>query len=253
MKCEFCGGDINIEQAYCTHCGKPNKYYEAHRQDMASYEMRFKKTEEDVTIKAGLLGKKAVFITIVAILVALICAEIAVIVNIDDINYSLEKRNNNKNAKRIAAELGRLEEEQDFLEFYDYYNKYSYGCHDETVRNYNSVSAAASSYHTIHRICVTLASGDTKYDAPYSLASRINSALSEAYDCVKSGENRPNDERYSPKHMEAMNTMIDQMHAYVSVYLKIDPEVVKTFPDMTDTQRFNVINERLEEVMADEN
>ena len=40
MKCESCGSDLSIENAYCPHCGCKNEFYAAHRADMDEYEKK---------------------------------------------------------------------------------------------------------------------------------------------------------------------------------------------------------------------
>lgn len=252
MKCEYCGGDVNIEQSFCSNCGKPNKYYEAHRRDMASYEKRFERTENAVVGKVNRTSRKAVSIVLISVLSALILGEVAILANLDDINYTLEKRRNDNNSKEIAAMLGNYEESEDYADFAEYYTKYGLTCHKEEVNEYNAVASVISEYRSLRNICSSIAAGETAYNEPYDLAGRINNYLSYAYDGKRSAIERSDDIRYSGKHLDTINKVIEEMHAYLCVYLGLDSEVVNTFPEMKDSDRFNIINDKLEEVMADE-
>ena len=249
MKCNKCGGDLNIEQAFCPHCGNRNQYFEAHRKDMASYEQRFSQTEEEVTKKANITGKKAVFVTIVAVFAALILAEVIVLLNLNSINYYIVQYRNNKNSKEIAKELASLEDEGDYLNLGEYYYKYAIGCHDDAVKDFDVVGGASEEYVYFVNMLATIAYGDTRYDDPYNLASRINNFLITVYHYRESAIDRPEDPRYAAKHFETINNIIEEMHAYLREYLDIDRETAERFPDMNDAERLAILQEKLEKVM----
>lgn len=94
MKCEFCTGNMAIEDAVCPHCGSPNPFYEAHRQDMVKYEKQFQKTKYEAIETNVRHTRKAVQVSLVAVLIALILASVIVILSMDDINESMEKSAN---------------------------------------------------------------------------------------------------------------------------------------------------------------
>lgn len=252
MKCEQCGANITIEQAFCSSCGTKNKYFEAHRKDMAYYEKRFEQTEEEVTTKAGILGKKTVFITVTAVLLTLIIAEIAAFVNVSDIRYALEGRKNTRNANKIAQELNQYEKDKDYLEFARCYEKYCFNIDSKKIKEFDVAGNVTTALKGTVSVCSLLVSKDTEYLEAYSLASRLNNYLTTVYDCKKSAGDRPDDVRYTGIHLETIDNVTEEIYAYLNVYLRIDPEVIKEFPQMKEAERFKVLNESLEEVMQDE-
>lgn len=252
MKCENCGADITIEQAFCSSCGTKNKYYEAHRKDMASYEKRFEKTEEEVTTKAGILGKKTVFITVTAVLITLIIVEITAFINVSDIRYSIERTKNNKNANKIVRELNQYEGDRDYLEFARCYEKYCFNVDSKKIKEFDVAGNVCTALKGTVSVCSLLVSRDTEHLEAYSLASRLNNYLTTVYDCKKSASDRPDDVRYSGIHLETIDNVTEEIYAYLNVYLGIDFEVIKEFPQMKESERFKVLNESLEEVMQDE-
>lgn len=252
MKCEYCAGDISIDNAFCPHCGKQNKFYEAHRADMDAYERRFKATEEKVAAKASVFSRRAVFITVVAILACVILAEALVLINMFDINYALEKARNTKNSAAIVQQLNELEQSGDYLEMHNYYSRYSNIDRKSGVNDFVMVDSVAAYYTTIVNSMSLLAAGDCEYETAYDKARQINTALSGSYEVLEKSKDRPEDPKYEKQHMDAVGVMIDQMHAYISTYCDIPSEIVSTFPDMTDAQRFNVLNEALEKIMIEQ-
>ena len=48
MKCEFCNGNMSLEDLHCPHCGQINKHAQQHIRDMQRYQGEFNETKEDV-------------------------------------------------------------------------------------------------------------------------------------------------------------------------------------------------------------
>lgn len=253
MKCEFCGGNISIDEAFCTHCGKPNKYHASHRADMDDYEKRFSKTQDEVTETAGRFTVKTFWISFIAVLVALILGEVILLLNVDDINYTLEKKRNAKNAAAIAAELGRLEDEGKYRELGDYYNKYWVSGSNNPTFEYNIVSDVANSYSNITGSMMDIVSRDNiSYQTPYDIAQKINRYLEQMYSYIKEAPEKTSNVAYSEKHISSCLDMIEECHKYLSVYLGIPFETVESFMDISSKERFNILEEYITEVLNDE-
>ena len=251
MKCENCAADISIENAFCPNCGKPNKYYEAHRADMNEYERRFNETQEEITRKAGIFSRKAVFVTIISVLVALILVEIIVVIQMDEINYAIEKSRNTKNASKIAAELARYEQEGDYLDFYNCYNRYAVIKRGTEVDEYLIVAGATGNYHIFINMISKIASKSTEYDTPYDMARIINNGLTAIYEELEEGKIRKDAPRYSKQHMDTVQNIADEMYLYLNAYCNIPMDVMETFPTISETERFNILNEYIEKVLED--
>lgn len=250
MKCEYCSANLSIENAFCPNCGKPNKFYEAHRADMDNYEKKFNETKEELTKKTGIFSERAVFVTTIAILIALILVEVILVIMMDDINFEIIRNRDKRNATAIAAKLGSLEESGDILGFNECYD----GIYDimaDPVREYDAISDAADSYDNIIYVASKLALKDYQYDTPNDLARRANNAMSGVYGFYEDAEERPEDTRYSQKHMAFCKEIEKQDIALISAYCDIPMETLKEFGNMTETERFNILNDAIEKVMED--
>ena len=252
MKCELCGGNLEIENAFCPHCGQPNKFYKAHRADMANYEKRFSETAEEVTGTAKRFTAKTVWISIIAVLVALILAEVIVLLNADDINYSLEARRNAKNADKIAAELCRLEDEGKYFELADYYSRYWVRGIDNPAHEYNVVSDNADRYSRIIEAIMDIHCGNFYNNEAYDIARRVNDNLDAIYENIDNADKYPENPMYSQKHINSSLNMVDELNKYFIVYFNMPQETVESFPDLTSAKRFNILEEYFSEVIEDE-
>lgn len=252
MKCELCGGNIGIEDAFCTHCGQPNKFYKAHRADMADYEKRFSETQEEVTETAGRFTSKTVWISFIAVLVALILAEVIILLNANEINDSVIQKRNAKNAGKIAAELERRENEADYIGLADYYYKYWVRGSENPTYEYTMVSDTANCYSAIVLAMMDITSNSIEYETPYDVAQRLNRNLEAMYENVDKAPQKSSNPAYSDKHVAACLDMIDEAHKYLNVYCNIPAETTASFRELSSKERFNILEEYVTEVMENE-
>ena len=251
LKCESCGSDLSIENAYCPHCGCKNEFYAAHRADMDEYEKKFEETREEVTKQVVGFRRKAIFITTVSVLCVIIFAEIFALLNLDRINYKLEKRLSKKNAASLAAELEKYESAKDVAGF-DYCYEGITSVTTAPVSEYVVVGGVVLGYSSCLDAIAIISAKNFQYCTSYDIARRINSGLNVIYQFENDAANRPNDLRYLDKHIEFVEYMKQESFVYISSYCNIPYETVKGFDEMSDTQRFSILNDSIEKVYEDE-
>ena len=71
MKCEFCGANIDIESPVCPHCGMQKRQFEQHRSDMNRFQQEFQYVRDDVVEENKRFSKKASYITVLCVLIAI--------------------------------------------------------------------------------------------------------------------------------------------------------------------------------------
>ena len=71
MKCEFCGANIDIESPVCPHCGMQKRQFEQHRSDMNRFRQEFQYVRDDVVEENKRFSKKASYITVLCVLIAI--------------------------------------------------------------------------------------------------------------------------------------------------------------------------------------
>ena len=47
MKCPYCGGEVGLEERFCSYCGRPNEQAQRHHQDMARFRKQYAETEAE--------------------------------------------------------------------------------------------------------------------------------------------------------------------------------------------------------------
>ena len=248
MKCEFCGANLTIENAFCPNCGKPNKYNEAHRQDMKEYEKRFKEAEEEVSRKTGIFSKRAVFITTIAVIVTLILAEVVVLIKMDDINRAIKKKSDIRQAQEYALRLKECEEERDIIGMVDCYSSISYA-HSGPITEYLPICSAAQMYATIKQEIIKVATGADTYSTPYDMAHLFNNSLSGIYEYYEKSDKYSEESRYK-NHMEFCEYIEKEAYSLISEYCDIPITTFDNFRQLSDVERVNIINESLEKVMG---
>ncbi len=251
MQCEFCGGSIGIEDAYCSHCGQSNKYYSAHRADMDDYEKRFEETKEKISEQVNLFSRRTVFVTTIAVLCMLIFAEILVALNIEDINYSLAKKNDKRNATKLAEQLKEYEKAGDATGFYNYFRQIDYYS-TPPIRELLPLENAVNGYISCRNAIFCIVAKEFAYNTVYDIARRIDLGLESIYEFEMNAAEKPDDSRYAKEHIEFVDDMEQELYVYIVAYCDIPMETLLEFPEMKQSQRINLLNESIEKVAADE-
>ena len=250
MKCEFCTGNMTIEDAVCPHCGRPNPFYEAHRQDMAQYERQFQRTKNEAIETNVRHTRKAVQVAIITVLVALILGSFIVLILMDDIYDAMDKRKNRKNADTIVETLTKYEEAKDFYNFAAYFNMHQNGINSD-IRQFYTVDSAISYARSIESSIMGLV-----FNEYYLDASQMAASMSKSYDCLleikENAAKNPQNAAYAPEHMESCEYIMNDVHTLLKTYCGFTDEEVAALGTMTTAERQLAFEKKIERVMANE-
>lgn len=258
MKCEFCSGNMSIENERCPHCDAENPYYKAHRADMAEYARRFAATQSNVENKTNKFARRTFGITVSAVLVAINVVLILLLINMRDINYARDYNRNTKKAPKIAKEVGALEDARDYIAMSNYTYSINMKTYQNAMAEYNYVLDVANNYRRFVEKMNRIVLNDMGYLSISDVAKNINTFLESVYDVryvqyekqkLYNSANGP--DYFSEKHLNSMDEMIGNMHAMLKTYLGFDDETIASFRDMSSTQRQLLIEERITEVVPD--
>lgn len=251
MKCDFCSGNLRIEDAVCPHCGKSNPFYKAHREDMREYEKRFSKARDEAIETNVRHTRSAVRIAIVAVLVALILGAFIVLLFMDDITDSMKERANRKNADEILATLHQYEEAKDFYNFRIYFDSHQAGMYSYGIREFDAVDRATAYDGMIVNSIAGLITGEN-YSKASDLASSVTRNLGYLYEIREQAAKNPSAEMYSAKHMEAVEYMIDDVNTMLKVYCGFSDAEIAELETATVAERQLVLEKKFERILADE-
>ena len=130
MKCEYCNGNLSLEDEYCPHCGKPNKHARKHIDDMRRFQGEFEDTRKYVRDKTIGYTEITVRVVILSILIVLILVFFAVGANAWEINREIKKKSAEKKFEEYSGASTRVFKETKAYQIGDVWF-YPCICHDK--------------------------------------------------------------------------------------------------------------------------
>lgn len=252
MKCEFCAGDLSINDERCPHCDALNPFYEAHRKDMKRFEAELKSTEKEVKETTNKIKRSTLHIAIIAVLVVLNLIGGIFSVNSRDISYELNERKLQKRAPLSAKEAKALVEEQDYLSLNALLvHRSVYIRGNNPLTEYMAVSTVLNSYRSIFSQISNLING-TSYSNAEEIANTISTSLDRIYNERFEEPKKRDGIYYAKEHLDTIDDIITEINVLLTAYLGIDSETLADFPNTSSASRQLVLEEAIKEVMADE-
>lgn len=250
MKCEFCAGDLSIDNEKCPYCNAANPYYEAHRKDMKAFQKKYAKTEKEVIEKTNRFTSKMVCVMTATVLALLCLGAIIVNANMYNINYALGRSSNKRNAGKYAKLAEQYESDRDYLNLaaimedrYEYYS-------ESPLNEYLEVGSAARDYAAIVKKTGQIINGGLNYTDPIDYAKQIANEYNSLYKVRDqyTPEKIASGERYAQSHYEFVLDVVDDAHLILKTYFGMDDEAIAAFEEATPGQRQVVLEEVLVEV-----
>lgn len=244
MKCPHCGNNLNIEDAFCAYCGKPNDFAAKHRAEMDRYEKDFRETRETVLEQSAKINSRTVKITMTAVLVALIAVCCVLLGKADDIRWWRMQREIASQADTHRQKVEQLMEERDYQGLYSYLNE-SRVTYSDVFREYDAVYSTTLYYRMFYGDLMTLQSkksGEDRYSYlnESELLEDIAQKIHAVYENMEPAEY--NAEAYQGDRMAYMEDLRDHMEILVAGYFGISPEEAAGMRDMT-TSRIGILLE----------
>lgn len=248
MKCEYCGGNLSIEDIKCPHCDAPNPFYEAHRRDMNRFKRDYEKTRDEVVSSNKRYTRKAAIATIITVLLLLCIVAIIINANMWEINYEREVRFHKKHQADYVKQMAQYEADKDYLAMAAIMANCYYYVPGSDMEEYTDVGLAAEKYASILKQIGLCIDGSSFYTAS-ELAKNLASRLNELYECRERYESRLNEtSRYKENHLQTIDDIIEETYLLMNVYLGIDYDVLYELPELTAAKRQVVIEEAIMEV-----
>ena len=238
MKCEFCAGNLNINDERCPHCDAVNPFYAAHREDMLRIRQSVSKTEDEVKRTTGKFTSSSLYITAISILLLLVIISTIVVLNIRSINYEIYRSRNIKKAGEYLPIVEEMARNGDYLDLRGFmFNRFEYS-YDSPLKPYTAVESVASYYSSALGHIGSLVNNNDLNKDPDEIAKDIDKCLENIYkERYERPASRSDDEAYAPDKIEIMDGIIEQLNALMITYLGVSEEKLEEFPDMTSLQR----------------
>ena len=246
MKCPHCGGQMGIEDRFCTHCGAPNALAARHQSEIDRFSREYDMTQKEVLKKAGFFRAYGGWLTVLVIILALLLASVIVFARSWDIGYALRSREGARHAASDQAILDEMLENGEYGEFYGYYNANIVYGSDETLGNYYGVYRAAGEYARIIEGISTLReaqlfpSNNEMHDYEWeSLARSLIEVFTVEDQLVYGAE-----EYFAEDKLVHIREIQDRVAHLAEAYLGLSEEDIARVPDMSEKRLTNLLEER---------
>lgn len=248
MRCKYCGGEISLEAAFCSYCGKPNEHAAEHAREMKKFRRAFENTRSGVRSTVKSYTGASVRLAIIALLIVLIVLLFVLGGQSYSLRRAIVQHRTEKNASTVMATMDELLAAEDFLAFHAYCEENYVDCYDSSFEKYAPVERASTAYSYVYRDIMAVAS-PPEYAALSALVSSLSEDLEYFYDTTDIEEYEYYDGADSEQNRAALAAMEDRIGLLLVTYCGIDAEDVAALPDMSTPRRGILLEEG---VLSDE-
>ncbi|MBO4915421.1 MAG: zinc ribbon domain-containing protein [Oscillospiraceae bacterium] len=149
MKCPYCGGEVGLEERFCSYCGQPNEQAQRHHQDMAHFRKQYAATEADVVGKAE---RYAQTIPRVVVILILLIASVVMWAVSSDLSLYPEKtrrRAAERNPEPVIDQLEGYLAERNYMSFASYFEYNDLRTYNSPFEDYSDLCWCAVSYQDL--------------------------------------------------------------------------------------------------------
>ena len=246
MKCKNCGGEIRLEDMYCTWCGSPNEEARRHAKAMQQYRQEFQETKQEVIERTGRHTGRAVRFATVAILLIAIAANFILQMNSYSLFRSLQESKLKKDASTYRDKMEAYLEAEDYCGFAAFCSNRNLPVYDDAFKDYYVIYRVASDYQRAVMDLMQLVD-----HGPYTNVDNLIKYSSEA---VQSFYEDLDPEKYSyydnydTRFVQGnLKNMTDMMGVLCVGYLDMTTEEAQSLPDLSRGDRIILIEKGLKQ------
>ena len=251
MKCQYCGGDVSLDDRFCPYCGRRVDQAERHQKEMEAYEGRFEETREEALKKADNAGgglATAVGIRLV-ILAVLIVAMIVIGTRYDsyEVNQRRQEKEITTNEQQYKALIEQLLEDRDYAQLAALERRRNITDSD-LYSDYKYIIYASDYYNRAYRGLLGIAYYRPGSEMPY-YTEQLSKSIASFYDQISPDYY----ERYAAnpdKTKEVFGQMEQQMQILLRRYLGLSEEEAASFKDLSKSRRTVIIESAVDEVVS---
>ncbi len=177
MKCQQCGSNLQIDNAYCPYCGAVNPMAKKHREDMKRYANDYKRTKEEVVRNTRSFNKKTFRITAIAVTVAAVLGSLIFTALADTIGRNMYYDKRRQNASQYFEEVIQLIEDCDYIKLDTLArSKNVRSTGDKSMREYYNAERLATEYsYVFNDVMIKLTDTDITQTELSNLGNEIYS------------------------------------------------------------------------------
>lgn len=242
MKCPFCGAPLDLDDNFCSHCGKLNEQVKQHVDDMNRFKTEFSETKEEVYQTT----KRYTAVTVRVVMIALLVILNVAIAVIGSRYYSFERMlgeaDCERNFEKYSVILDNYLEEGNYHAFYNFMVAKDVPTYDSSYEQYSQIENLASQYIYIYEY-IMKAYMNTDSEQRESLCKYTADSLEYFYGNLDM-------ERYSyyenydrEENRRAIAGLKEKLEMLLVTYAGVSPEDAALFETYTSAKRAMVLEE----------
>lgn len=244
MKCPYCGAPLDLDDNFCSHCGKLNEQVRQHVDDMNRFESEFTETKEEVYQTTKRYTASTVRIVMIAVLVIL---NVAVAIFASRY-YSFERMIGEADCERHFEEYSAILDgylaEGDYHAFYNFMYKKHVPSYDSAYEQYNQVENLVSQYIYIYEYLLKAYMTEDR--------EQLESLCKYTTDNLEYFYKNTDMERYSyyenidrEENLNAIEDLKDKVEMLLVTYGGVSMEDAAQFENYTSAKRAMLLEEGL--------
>lgn len=245
MKCDYCGGNLSLEDERCPHCGQINTHAKKHVDDMKHYQGEFESTQKYVKEKTATYTEfisRGIFLAILAIVTIVIFVLCA---NIWEIRWSIKRSTAERNFQKNSAIIEQYLEEEDYIGCAAFVDNKAIRIYGGVYDEYRCYIQACNQYRNVMDMLQRYAM-PSPYENTESMCKLTGDCLEDFYKYYKNEEFRyTGGSNETEKYREIVENMNRTINATLTCYCGFTEEEAEAFKDMSLANRYLMIEEKL--------
>lgn len=245
MKCQYCGGNLSLEDEYCPHCGKPNENAIQHIKDMKHYQSDYEDTRSHVyTITKNYSGI-TVRAVIIAVLVILVVVFAVVNAESYSIKYGLRQSEAKRKAVQYSKQLDKYIEEENYFAFWSFCEAHNIDGYRDSFEAYRPVMEISRIYVYLYQNMMQLHTSDTEEEFQNYLKATGN-YLEQFYEGLDMEKYKYSEGSDNEQNRRALAQIKERVDALLTAYCGLTEEEAAQFGELSEIKRMVLIEERMQ-------
>lgn len=245
MKCPYCGNPLDLDDNFCSHCGRANEKAREHIENMQRYQSEFAETKEDVYRTTERYKGTSVRAMVIAVLLILNVIVAIIFGDAYGIVRSIEQDKSEKHYDEYSVIMDEYLEEGEYHAFYAFVEEHRIRTYDSKYERYEQVIQLVSNYVYIYEDLMDLSQCQDLSSKQYQVDNLMDS-MELFYKRLN-----PEEYYYSENvELESYKDVVDDLKWKVEqmliTFCHISPEDVEQFSSYSSAKRAILIEEGLQ-------
>lgn len=242
MKCPYCGSPLDLDDNFCSHCGKLNEQVRQHVEDMQRYQSEFTVTKEEVYKTTERYKGISVRVVIIAILLILNVIAAIVLGQSYSIVRSINQSKSDRNYEEYSAILDGYLQDGDYMAFYAFMDEhdilYDY---DSKYMSYDYIRDLISKYKLAYEYILGYVEDPSGSYSTENVLYYINSF----YERQNTNYYYDEEGKKSELEQQALADMNWKMERMLITFCNVSEEDAAAFSTYSSAERAYIVEEGL--------